>query len=472
MKFDSIRTKLTGIAVLFIIGTAVTMSVMGVSLTMRFLNQRFHENFIVLSEYLAGNAELGVLLKNTYMLENLIRNMVEQDDVVKVVILDDGGKILASSGNGAAFENAVRVEAPVRQIQPDIEEMAIYGVSRSNDIIGYVNLYYSPSGLEALTEKMAFYFIGVTMALSLFSVTWYWMFARTITAPLDDLVDVSRRVSRGDLKVRARGGNLKETKTLAMVFNEMLDAVHDHQKEAEKAHMEMAKQKSLAEIGKFSMMVAHELKNPIAIIKGSVDVFRKKDLDAETRQTMIHFIDDEIQRLNRLVEEFLLFARPKEPNFTTVSMNDFLHRVVEKYSMTGNGDAAGKSGEGSEPVKLRLDGDVEAACDVFLLERAVLNILKNGMENSGADAVDMEISAMCEDAEYIMEIKDRGCGIDEKIMNDIFNPFFTTRAKGTGLGLAIVRDIVSIHGGSVNVRNREGGGACFQIRIPVTHSEE
>ena len=99
---------------------------------------------------------------------------------------------------------------------------------------------------------MTVYYICISLVLSIFSVTWYWFFARSITAPLNDLVAVSRRVSLGNLEVRAAGGNLRETRTLAMVFNEMLDAIHTHQQNAEKAHMEMAKQKSLAEIGKFS----------------------------------------------------------------------------------------------------------------------------------------------------------------------------------------------------------------------------
>ena len=223
------------------------------------------------------------------------------------------------------------------------------------------------------------------------------------------------------------------------------------------------------------MMVAHELKNPIAIIKGSVDVFRKKGLDEETRRSMIVYIDDEIQRLNRLVDEFLLFAKPKEPNFSMVSMKDFITHVVEKYAIADNAGTqnSGSTATGSdggikhESVRLLLEGDVETLCDVFLLERAVMNILKNAVENSGPGAVDIEVCAKLKGLSYVMEIKDRGRGIDEAVIDDIFNPFFTTRAKGTGLGLAIVRDIVSVHGGNIRAWNREGGGACFEIQLPV-----
>ena len=149
MKFDSIGTKLTGIAILFIIGTAVTMGGVGISLTKRFLKQRFHENFIVLSEYLAGNAELGVLLKNSYMLKNLAANMVGQDDVLKVIIRDNDGKCLALEGHQGVLERAVKVETPVKQIKPDTGDMAIYGINDSDEVIGYVELYYSTSGLKA-----------------------------------------------------------------------------------------------------------------------------------------------------------------------------------------------------------------------------------------------------------------------------------------------------------------------------------
>lgn len=520
MQFDSIERRLSAIAVIFIMGTAITMGCMGIWLTHKFVKQRFHDNFIVLSEYLARNAELGVLLKNREMLDNLTNNMLQQEDIVKVIIKDAAGNTITGTDREhiqtyddnseysdkrvigadrtppaaetvAEKDSVVKINTAIFQIQPDHGEMAIYNLNSSRDIIGYVELYYTPSGLRALTKEMTFLFMAISFVLSFVSLAWYWFFARAITSPLVNLVAVSRRVSQGDLDIRASGGELRETKTLAKVFNEMLDSLKEHQRHAEKMHMEMAKQKSLAEIGKFSTMVAHELKNPISIIKGSIDIFKKKSIDERTRGTMLLYVDEEIQRLNRLVDEFLLFAKPKKPILSKVSMSYFLSEVIEKLKFTVP----------EKTIKISIDvEDAPVECDLVLMERAMLNILKNAVEHSSPFIVhensvmdsgenhvveldqmsiinspeisvkydaDIEVRGRSElqGSAYIIEINDRGRGIDESIIDDIFNPFFSTRAKGTGLGLSIVRDIVAVHNGTVVVRNRPSGGASFEIKI-------
>ncbi|MBF0242142.1 MAG: HAMP domain-containing protein [Desulfamplus sp.] len=472
IKSDSIETRLSAIAVLFIMGIAILMGFMGIWLTHKFVKQRFHDNFIVLSDYLARNAELGVLLKNSEMLENLTTNMLEQDDIVRVVIKDSDANVITETGKGGISEATIKIETKILQIQPDSGEMQMYDLNSSREVIGYVELYYTPSGLKALTKEMIIFFMVISLIISSVSVAWYWFFARSITSPLIDLVAISKRVSQGDLDVRASGGDLRETKTLARVFNEMLNSIKAHQKESEKMHIEMAKQKSLAEIGKFSTMVAHELKNPISIIKGSIDIFKKKGIDESTKETMILYVDDEIQRLNRLVDEFLLFAKPKKPVLSKVSMAAFLAEITDKLRFT----VAEKN------IKIALNvEDALVDCDLMLMERAILNILKNAVEHSTPKILDgdtIEYDAHIEvhgrlqkpiEAAYIIEIKDRGNGIEESIIDDIFNPFFTTRAKGTGLGLAIVREIAAVHKGTVVVRNRPSGGAVFELKI-MAHS--
>ncbi len=468
IQFDSIERRLSAIAVLFIMGIAVTMGCMGIWLTHKFVKQRFHDNFIVLADYLARNAELGVLLKNSEMLQNLTTNMLQQEDIVKVIIKDADGVVIVGTGRTPAeidtdhaIDSAIKIETKIFQIQPDKGEIELYDAKSNSDIIGYVELYYTPSGLKALTKDMTFLFMAVSLVLSSVSLAWYWFFARSITLPLINLVAAARKVSQGNFDVKALGGNLRETKTLAKVFNEMLNSVKAHQKETEKMHMEMAKQKSLAEIGKFSTMVAHELKNPISIIKGSMDIFKKKNLDDATRASMIVYVDEEVQRLNRLVDEFLLFAKPKTPVLSKLSMLLFLSEITEKLRFTVP--------EKNIKISLNVE-DASVECDGILMERAILNILKNAVEHSSADSsleydAYIEVNGKLDGAAYIIEINDRGKGIDESIIDDIFNPFFTTRAKGTGLGLAIVKDIVAVHNGTVVVRNRPSGGASFKIKI-------
>ncbi|MBF0200649.1 MAG: HAMP domain-containing protein [Desulfamplus sp.] len=465
MKFDSIRTRLSVIAVIFIMGTSITMGCVGIWLTHKYVKQRFHENYVVLSQYLARNAELGVLLKSPDMLRNLTATMMQQEGILKVQILDDDGNVITESRQGPQtdekiYDSAVSIRTPVIQIQPDSVDMAIYGLDLNSGVIGHVELFYTATGLVALTRQLSVYFMVLSIFLSLVSIIWYWYIARSITAPLISLVAISRQVSRGDLDVRASGGDFLETRVLARGFNEMLDAVKDHRIKREKMHIEMAKQKSLAEIGKFSMMVAHELKNPISIIKGSMDIFKKKGLDQTTKQSMILFIEEEIVRLNRLVDDFLLFSKPKKPLFSNVSMAYFLGDVVERFRFTVP----------EKEIKLCLhdNGDTCMEIDRMLMERALLNILSNAVDHCNGDAP-IEVHGRKTSGGYEIAVKDRGPGVAQDLMEEIFNPFYTTRAKGTGLGLAIVRDIVTVHNATVLVENRPEGGASFEINL-VTQS--
>ena len=500
MKFyrpDSIKSQLSGIAVVFIIGTALAMGCVGIWLTHKFVKERFHDNFLVLSKYLARNAELGVLLKDRSMLESLTRNLVQQKNILKVEIKDEVGQLIISTtkkdlndairlkrrslhdlpsdekdqkGGGLpdgdevgldgekGEEGSVCIVTPVFQIQPDIGDLVLYSLTPPQEEIGSVSLYYTTAAMTALTWNMTRFFLAIATLLSILSVVWYWYFARTITAPLLDLVTLSRKVSKGEFDNRAREGNLHETRALARGFNEMLDAIEAHQREMAQVHTEMAKQKSLAEIGKFSMMVAHELKNPVAIIKGSLDIFKKETVDEATKQEMIFYVEDEVARLSRLIDEFLLFSKPKKPHFTETAMGDFIGDVVEKFRFTAS----------KKKITLTHSCDnVSLACDGSLMERAILNILKNAVDNTNDAEVTIHVQGVYQGRHYLLQIQDEGPGIDPQIMEDIFNPFFTTRAKGTGLGLAIVRDIVTVHNGTVMVENRPSGGACFSIKLEL-----
>lgn len=511
---DSIKGRLSGIAVVFIIGTALAMGCVGIWLTHKFVKERFHDNFLVLSQYLARNAELGVLLKDRTMLQGLTRNLVRQKNILKVDIYDEAGGLIVSTtkkeivgasvnaigretevtegdetgmsegsaperiggdeikraeggktgkaeGSKVEMAGAVRIVTPVFQIQPDIGDLPLYALKAPQEVIGSVSLYYATADMKAHTWNMTRFFLVIASLLSILSVVWYWYFARTITAPLMDLMALSRKVSRGQFDLRAKGGHLQETRTLAKGFNEMLDAIEAHQKEMAAVHAEMAKQKSLAEIGKFSMMVAHELKNPVAIIKGSLDIVKKEHVDEGTRQEMLHYVEDEVERLTRLIDEFLLFSKPKKPHFTEVEMADFIKEVVEKFRFTLS----------EKMVKLTLCcDDVILTCDRGLMERVLLNILKNGVENTKSPDVEIHVKGVRQGRQYLIRVEDRGLGVDPELMDEIFNPFFTTRAKGTGLGLAIVRDIVAAHNGTILVENRPDGGAAFTISLEVEAS--
>jgi signal transduction histidine kinase len=457
MRWRSVQTRLLVIGLSVIVGVSLLMTVLGIRLTTAFLGVRFHENFTLLGSYMARNCELGVLLGDNAMLDRLARNVLEQEDIRVVRIQDANGKNLVSLAKAGSSGATVAVESPIMAAQIS-DDSVMFEEGGRQEKVGTVLLEYSRKGLDRLKKLMATRFMIISLVLSLGSALAYWLIARSIVAPLNDLVAVSREVSKGRMDVEARGGGLLETRTLAETFNEMLRSLGRHRRDLENAHRAIARQQALAEVGKFSMMVAHEVKNPLSIIKGSVEILRKQGLDPATRETMLAYLEEEVWRINRLIEDFLLFARPKEPEMVPVDMNRMVQEMVRRLELS-----AGASG-----VRLDLQLDeapCRMACDPHLMERAMENIVRNALEVSkpGNRVI---IRTALQDGCWVFKVTDQGTGILPKDLSSVFEPFFTTKAKGTGLGLSMAKNIVEAHKGSIGVENIPSGGARFEIRLP------
>jgi signal transduction histidine kinase len=219
----------------------------------------------------------------------------------------------------------------------------------------------------------------------------------------------------------------------------------------------MARQNLLAEMGKFSMMIAHEIKNPLGIIKSSFDIL-KKDTSADSAAMLIGYIEEEIQRINSLIEDFLSFAKPAKPSFRIIDANQMLNGCLDRFGrLKTAGNVEIRRAIPEESCLSYLDPD--------LFRRAIDNILKNAMEATQGRGV-INIDASSTDETWRLEISDNGDGISEHVMDKIFDPFFTTRSKGTGLGLAYTVQVISAHRGKITAANKPAGGAVFCIEIP------
>ncbi len=456
MHFDSINSRLMFVGMFFIVGTSVIMALVGFGLTSNYLSIRTHEHFDLLASYIARNVELGILLEDRRMIEKSVKNMLEQKDIENILVRSSTGESLVDIGTIRGDGLEEKVEAPVISAHMATEDL-LFTKGVEQKAIGSVILTYSRRSLNKLKRTMALQFILIAFALSSIPVIVYWLLARSIVAPLNDLLEVSGKVSEGDMDVKARGGRLLETRTLARAFNNMLLAIKRHQKELDEAHRNISKQHALAEVGKFSMMVAHEIKNPLAIIKGSLDILKKEELPGETRETMFEYLHEEIGRMNKLVEDFLLFSRPGEPVFTELEMNQMVNDMASKMEIMKE--------QGMPQTALNIEAkECFVSCDRHLMERAILNILRNAVEVSDAGDV-VEVGTASNEDNWSVWVKDNGPGISSADLPQVFEPFFTTKAKGTGLGLAVTKGIVEAHGGQLSVRNRKGGGASFEIRL-------
>ena len=462
MKSPGIHARLLVAAFAVISLTAVTLGYTGVRMFHDFAQNRFAERFEFLARYLALNSELGILIDHQAMLDKLAENLLAEADVARVMIAGAGGETLSEASKTISGPY-VTVEAPVRIKAASEESQAfVWAVPHPSnggqaDIIGEVRITYSTSQIDRLLKTITVRFLWFTAGLAAICLGIFYFISRSLVSPLTHLAQTARKVGEGELQRRMTPGNIPETREVSLAFNAMLDSLERGRRAVEAANQEMARQNLLAEMGKFSMMIAHEIKNPLGIIKSSFDLLKKDPADP-ANSVLVGYIEEEIQRINGLIEDFLSFAKPTKPSFRMVDANAMMRDCIERFRrMDIAGDMEFKGHIPDVSCLSYLDPD--------LFRRAIDNILKNAVEACDGHGV-IFVDSVCREDKWRVEIADDGCGIAEDVADTIFNPFVTTRAKGTGLGLAYTAQVISVHSGIITVGNRPSGGACFKIEIP------
>jgi signal transduction histidine kinase len=214
----------------------------------------------------------------------------------------------------------------------------------------------------------------------------------------------------------------------------------------------------LAALGEMVAGVSHEIKNPLGIIRSTAELLAGMPEASETQRKLSAVITEESTRLNKIVTEFLDFARPQVP----VLGNCDLKEIIEKNLYFLRPELEKKA----ISVKSNLNGKaLTLLADQGLLYRAFLNIFINSIQ-SIADGGKISVSVLDEGSRYRIEIEDNGCGISSENLKKIFNPFFTTKDKGSGLGLPIVKKIIEEHQGSIAIESREGHGTKVRVLLP------
>jgi two-component system, NtrC family, sensor histidine kinase HydH len=222
----------------------------------------------------------------------------------------------------------------------------------------------------------------------------------------------------------------------------------------------------LATLGRVAAGLAHEIRNPLGSISGSVEMLREAPGLSEEDRRLCDIIASEAARLNNLVGDMMDLARPRKPEDTTVDVAALAREVVELASRSE------RSGAGDVSVKYRgPDGSVWARCDAAQMRQVLWNLVRNGVQATGAGStvmVGIEVDGAPERGRVRMTVADQGPGIAEEQRGRIFEAFFTTRSKGAGIGLAVVRRIIDEHaplGATIDVRSAPNAGATFEVGL-------
>jgi signal transduction histidine kinase len=452
-----IHFRVLSVAVLLISATTFTMGYLGVGIINQFVTQRFNQRIDFMAEYLALNSELGILINEKNLLRGLADNMLKEDDIAGVDIMDHLGRTLVAASRDIRGPFAsVEKKVYLSETEEGAAWISRLAGNRNEDLIGRVSVTYSVRGIKDLAGRITARFVYIALVLTGLACLVFYVMSRSLVAPILALADTARKVSSGNRSVRAALGGTPEINRLADSFNDMLDSLAAGRRTLKQAYEKMARQETLAEVGKFSLMIAHEVKNPLGIIKSSLEML-KSDMKIPEDNLLMNYAEEEIVRLNTLIESFLMFSRPAKPRFEKIDLNQMLEQVIMGFEIQHSTDGLRFN------CKIP-DTPFEARVDFDLLSRGIGNIIKNACEaGSGKGVVDIHVEMIRE--KWQVFITDQGPGIKDADKKKIFEPFFTTKTTGTGLGLAFADQVVKAHGGSIRVEDPEAGGCRFCITL-------
>lgn len=267
--------------------------------------------------------------------------------------------------------------------------------------------------------------------------------------PLADLVEATRQIARGEVPAPAERGDLE-----VRAVREALVLLSAELRERERR---LVATERMAVVGQLAAGVAHEVNNPIGVIRGYLRTMIPDATDDEQRRELL-ILDEEAAACQRIAEDLLAYARSGELKLAETAVGPLVADTVERLGASGAiGDVSVRAT--IAPAALRADAQ--------RMRQVIENLLRNAAHVSEPGCEVEIVGAPMGDDSYRLAVLDRGPGVAELDRERIFDPFYTARPGGSGLGLAVCSAVVRAHGGSIGVRNRDGGGAVFEIVVPL-----
>jgi len=224
---------------------------------------------------------------------------------------------------------------------------------------------------------------------------------------------------------------------------------------------QMKRAERLFAVGQLAAGLAHELRNPLGSVAGAAGILQRNAHLEPQHQECLEIIQKESQRLNRLLTEFLDFARPRPPKYQAIEVDSLLNSVI-RLAAHGVGRDAITLRKDVAPRLPQVEGDPE------LLKQMLLNLIINAVQATAAGG-EVVVSATNQKGRILIRVRDHGCGIAPECRDKIFDPFFTTKEGGTGLGLPVAHQIVEQHGGILTAEANSDSGMTFSALLPLRH---
>ena len=521
----SLALKFIRLISLLVLATSAILSLFFIYNYWQVGDDQVRKQGISLARNLAHNAELGVLTRNTRMLDELADGILLDNDVIGVAVLDAEGAVLLEARKSemipaalVALPGAVslQVGAGTALIAPytfaGSDSTEAYEVSyqvftrrgeRRNEEIGF--LLEEEEDSDRRLEGIGSARVMLTLAnrnQEVAQLTWAFglltalvislailltiTMVRRLVAPLQALAAATRRIALGRLDQVIEQQSQDEIGQLARSFNQMTselsrsrrelemysadleNQVRLRTRELEDAQSQLVQAEKMSAVGLLVSGVAHELNNPLAGVVGYAQLLLKADTDERTRRGL-EKINREAERCKKIVQNLQTFARKHAPQKDYVGINGILESTLELRSYQLKVD--------NITIVTELDPELpKTMADFHQLQQVFLNMIINAHQAMAASGRpgSLTLRSRQQDGSIMVEIQDNGPGIAPENLSRIFDPFFTTKevGQGTGLGLSICYGIIQEHKGAIAARNAPEGGAVFSVELPIIAAPE
>jgi len=310
--------------------------------------------------------------------------------------------------------------------------------------------------LRRITLRKNFLFLMVIVG-PFFAVGFAFVLISGIAKPVRSLLDATRRLKGGDLDHRING--------LQGEFGEVADSFNEMAASLKAQMQEMQRTEQLKVCGEMAAGLAHEIRNPLAGIKVSMEVLLA-DLQLEERDKLVlSKVIEEIRHIELLMKNFLNFARPVAAQPTMVDINQLLAKTVDFI----NNHPSFSAPDARRKIVQELAPDLpHTSVDPQQLKQVFLNLFLNAADAlADGGTITLKTRHDAQTQKIVIQLQDTGKGIPVELIDKVFQPFFTTKVKGTGLGLAVSKRLVEDSGGSITVENNVAGGVTFTITLPA-----
>jgi two-component system, NtrC family, sensor kinase len=438
----------------------------------------YNEKNILLCQTLAANCRLALLEENPALIGKILREMRATSSLSHAAIYDAQGRLLSEAGEEMSpFAPREGLKQPLvtrRGEYDDVQAPVIIELEKPyhhQRILGYARIEVGRGPLEKWLRHVVFrtaLITGLSM-LGFFGLLMV-LLRHLVLRPIQELRRAALLMGEGrfspiSIKTKDEFGGLAETFTqMAESIRERTEKLQETLENLQRTQARMIQSEKLSSVGQMAAGIAHEINNPLGVILGFAQGLVRRMEPGNPLAPPLRSIEQEALRCKKLTEEMLVFSRRSKEDQETFDVDRLVEGTLNLILAQAHMAAV--------TLEKRLGGAGLLHAHKIQIEQVVVNLCNNAidaMPKGGKLTVETERGRKGDNDAVILRVSDTGMGIPPHLQARIFEPFFTTKevGKGTGLGVTIIHEIVTRHGGDIELKSEEGRGTTFVITLPA-----